>query len=345
MPQRTKQGLAYLAWALGTAVLIAGACFLINCLVDPLWYLRGNVLTGINYPFNERLSKINQFLPRLRDYDCLILGSSRSTLLPVGSFKGHHCVNFAVSDGKVGEFLLYAQYLQARGMMPSLLIVDVRREDFIGPMPPPDVPDFIRAGENPSSIFATYLSIDALRFSIRTLEGDAPHHRYYDRNFDARLEVRSSKHRYDPSAPVEAMPPPFDVHPERAEFYIQLRQLFPTARAIGYLPPESASRIAAFSLTGGLDQYLGAIGHIAAAYDEFLDFAIPSPLTESPEGTYEGSHYSETVNARIAAALLADEAAPGVDWRREDQAAIVALYHRRLQQFLETANHPRAAGK
>ena len=65
MPQRTKQVLAYLTWALGSAVLIAGACFLINCLVDPLWYLRGNVLTGINYPFNERLSKINQFLPVL----------------------------------------------------------------------------------------------------------------------------------------------------------------------------------------------------------------------------------------------------------------------------------------
>jgi len=28
-----------------------------TCLVDPLWYLRGNVLTEINYPFNERLSK------------------------------------------------------------------------------------------------------------------------------------------------------------------------------------------------------------------------------------------------------------------------------------------------
>src|SRR4030088_60974 len=79
---------------------------------------------------------------------------------------------------------------------------DVRREDFIGPMPPPDVPDFIRTGVSPPSIFATYLSLDALDFSISTLRGDAPHHRYYDPNFDARLEVRSSKNRYDPTTPV-----------------------------------------------------------------------------------------------------------------------------------------------
>jgi hypothetical protein len=345
MPQRTKQVLAYLAWALGSAVLIAGACFLINCLIDPLWYLRGNLLTGINYPFNERLSKINQFLPRLPDYDCLILGSSRATLLPVESLKGYRCVNFALSDGQIGEFLLYAHYLRARGIAPSLLIVDLRREDFIGPMPPPDVPEFIHTGENPPSIFTTYLSLDALNFSIRTLRGDAPHHRYYDQNFAARLEVRSPKHRYDPSAPIEPMPPPFDVHPERAELYIELRQIFPTARAIGYIPPESASRIAAFSLTGGLDSYLGAIGRIAAAYDEVLDFAIPSTLTESREGTYDGSHYSETVNARIAAALLADKADPGIDWRHNDQATIAALYHQRLRQFVETANYAKAPAK
>jgi hypothetical protein len=342
MLQRQRQIFAYLAWALGSAVLIAGACFLINCLVDPLWYLRGNVLTGINYPFNERLSKINQFLPRLHDFECLILGSSRSTLLPVESFKGRRCVNFAMSDGQIGEFLLYARYLQARGMTPSLLIVDVRREDFIGPMTPPDVPDFIRTGVSPPSIFATYLSLDALDFSIRTLRGDAPHHRYYDPNFDARLEVRSSKHRYDPTAPVEPMPPPTDVHPERAELYIQLRQMFPAARGIGYLPPESASRIAGFSLTGGLDQYLGAIARVAAGYDEFLDFAIPSALTESPEGTYDGSHYSEAVNARIAAALLADNADPGIDWHREDQATIVALYNERLRQFLATTKQAKS---
>src|SRR5260370_5075955 len=169
MPQRTKQVLAYLAWALGSAVLIAGACFLINCLIDPLWYLRGNVLTGINYPFNERLWKINQFLPRLHDYDCLILGSSRATLLPVESFKGYRCVNFALSDGQIGEFLLYAHYLQARGIAPSLLIVDLRREDFIGLTPPPYVPEFIHTGENPPSIFTSYLSLHAFSFSIRTL--------------------------------------------------------------------------------------------------------------------------------------------------------------------------------
>ena len=78
----------YLGWLLATSGVILGACFVVNCLVDPLWYLRGNVLTEINYPFNERLAEIIRFLPRLQDYDCIILGTSRASLLPEEKIDG-----------------------------------------------------------------------------------------------------------------------------------------------------------------------------------------------------------------------------------------------------------------
>jgi hypothetical protein len=117
------------------------------------------------------------------------------------------------------------------------------------------------------------------------------------------------------------------------------------ARAIGYIPPESAWRIAAFSLTGELDAYLAALGQVATAYDEFLDFSIPSPLTESREGTYDGSHYTRAVNARVLAGLLANQSDLAVDWRREDAAATAALYHHRLAQFIDTTTEAEAGSK
>src|ERR1700722_2161045 len=264
MARSRKRLVTFIGALLATAGVIVAACFTVNCLVDPLWYLRGNVLTEINYPFNERLSKLIRLLPRMNDYHCMIFGTSRATLLPEEPAKGYRCFNMAVSDGQASEHLLFADYLRQRGFAPRLIIVDIRRGALIGPAVPGDVPDFVRTGEAAPSIFATYLSLDALDFSIRTLRGDAPHHRYYDKDFDAVLEVRSSEHRYDPTAPIEPMPPPTDVHPERADLYIKLRQLFPSARAIGYLPPESASRIAAFDMTGGLDRYLGGIANVAA---------------------------------------------------------------------------------
>src|SRR5713226_52137 len=275
MGKSTARLRTYIGWLLASALLIVAACFTVNCLIDPLWYLRGNILTGINYPFNERLAKLNQFLPKMQNYDCMIFGSSRATLLPEEKVEGYHCFNMAFSDGQASEYQLYAQYLRQRGFAPRLLIVDVKREEFIGPVHAPEVPDFIRTGDAPPSIFATYLSLDALNFSIRTLRGDAPHHRYYDPDFHARLEVRSKRHYYDPPVPIKPQPPPLGLHPERADLYIQLRQKFPAARAIAYLPPESAWRIAAFSLTDVFDPYLALIGNIALSYDRFLDFSFP----------------------------------------------------------------------
>src|SRR5260370_8536311 len=79
----------YLGALVATASVIAGLCLVINLLVDPLWYLHGNVVTGVNFAFNERVAKMNQFLPRMPDYDCLITCASPPTLLPHQHFPGH----------------------------------------------------------------------------------------------------------------------------------------------------------------------------------------------------------------------------------------------------------------
>src|SRR5215469_3645677 len=136
----------YGIWLLATAGVILAACFTVNCLVDPLWYLNGNVLTGINYPFNERMATMIRFLPRLHDYDCAVFGTSRASLLPEEKIKDHRCYNFSISDGQANEYLKYAIYLRAHGFSPSLIIVDVKRTEFIGPEQAEEVPDFIRNG-------------------------------------------------------------------------------------------------------------------------------------------------------------------------------------------------------
>ena len=107
----------------------------------------------------------------------------------------------------------------------------------------------------------------------------------------------------------------------------------------------SAWRIAAFSETGQLDDYLAAIAQVAAAYDEFLDFSIPSALTRSKEGTYDGSHYSRVTNAPVAAGLMANQSDLAVDWRKEDLAAVTALYHKRLAEFMGTITEAEAKPK
>ena len=324
--------------AAATAVAIVLACFGLNCLVDPLWYLRGNLVGEINYPFNERLAKLVRLLPRLDQYDCVIFGTSRTTLLPEHEASGYRCYNLAVSDGQVSEAQLFADYLKARGFAPKLIVVEFKRTDLIGPEEPPVVPDFVKTGRSPPSILASYMTLDALDFSIRTLRKDAPHHRYYDPEFRAHLEVRSKKRWYNPPAVVKPTAPPNDFHPERAALYRKLRETFPEARAVGYVPLESAWRMAAFSLTGAFDAYLGAVADIAAGYDEFLDFSVPSEMTlsKSPEITYDGLHYSRKANDQVMADLIAGHSPTAVDWKQQDKEAIAALFRSRFNEFFDT---------
>src|SRR6266566_6256062 len=109
MTKSTARLRIYIGWLLASAFLIVAACFTVNCSSDLLWYLRGNILTEINYPFNERLSKIIYFLPRMQNYDCVIFGTSRATLRSEERIEGYHCYNMAFSDGQGSEYLAYAK--------------------------------------------------------------------------------------------------------------------------------------------------------------------------------------------------------------------------------------------
>src|SRR5580704_15717031 len=160
----------YLAMLVCVVATVAGGCLAVNVLVDPLWYFGGNVITEVNYTFNERLAKMNRLLPRLAQYDCLILGSSTAALLPERQFHPGHCYNLGFSSGVASELLLYAEYLGARHFRPKILIVGVDEFGFEGPTVAPDVPPFIRSGDAPPSFWLMYLSLDALDFSYRTLK-------------------------------------------------------------------------------------------------------------------------------------------------------------------------------
>jgi hypothetical protein len=324
----------------GTVAVIVGACFAFNALIDPLWYFSGNVVTGVNYAFNERLAKVNFLLPRMGRYDCLILGSSTAALLPEANIPGHRCFNMGFSAAVGSELLLYGKYLRKFGFKPALLVVGVDEFNFEGPTVAPDVPDFIVNGDEPPSVWRSYLSLDALDFSYRTLRGDYPNHRLFDRDFRCHIIPRRHPHRPPRQLAAQAKPPEF--HPERADMYLELRRMFPEARALGFVAPTAAWTIAQLKLDGRLTAYLDALHRISTAFDEFIDLGIPSEITISTTDTYDGLHYDDAVNERTAAALVTGQAAPGVDWLRMPVPQISAVYEERIDSLVL---HPRQSSK
>lgn len=321
----------YLATLVAAIVVAVGAAFLLNALVDPLWYFGGNSIGRINFAFNERISKANRIAGHERDFDCVIFGDSRVTLLPEQKIETHRCYNFAFSSGTIPEFVDYAKWLKARGFRPRLVIVGMSAGDFRKFTSPRNTPDFVRELREPPSPFLSYLSLDVVGMSLKTLFGRSPLDRVYDLDFHCRAAFTSRK--YDPRVPIRDLHSgPFDQR-EPLNLYRKLHEIFPEARYVGYASPLSAWAIAEYERIGWLESYTRALHEAAGLFDRFTDYSVPSDMTTDPTQTYDGTHYTEAANERIAGSLLGGDIGAALDLKAISSAEMLGVYRARLAQY------------
>lgn len=298
--QRTEDRLfaRYVRIIVVTVIIVGGISLALNMAVDPLWYFHGNRLTGKNFAFNERISKLNRLLGEPDRYDCLIFGSSRTTLLNEKQIGGYTCYNLSFSSGHIDEFIEFAFYLQSRIVPPRLIILGVDYFNFGDTMQGDSVPDFVLKGDDPPHFLTSYLSTDALEFSLRTIFGHSPLPRYYRADFTG--DILTRKLRYRPEKDWQSYD---EVDPDNVDLYREFIEKFPGASYIGYVPPISAWRIERMNDAGVLDAYLEAVHKVSKHFQLFIDFSMPSDVTTRTDNTYDGSHYDLETNALIAASL------------------------------------------
>lgn len=316
MNARERVTRRYAATLLGITALVLTAILALNLLVDPMWFVGGNRL-GVNYAFNERISKTNLLLDAADDYDCIVLGSSRTTLLDASRIRAHRCFNYSVSQATPADLDAQLTYLQARMPDLSLIVVGVDSyvlADSVSGLAS-GVPHFMRTLARPPDLVSTYLSLDALDFSWRTLRRTPPNFRFYDERFV--VGVIEGAGPYRPSAEVVVHAPrrrrsDFDQFPvgpfssERAAAYDVVAERYPDARRVGYVPPVSGHYAARLAFAGSLEQYLTANAATARRFDAFHDFSVPSPLTSDDANTYDGGHYYPQANDRVVDVLNGD---------------------------------------
>ena len=306
----------------------------INWLVDPLWYGQGNILTGKNFAFNERITKTNLFL-RTKDqaaYDCIILGSSRVTALRKSEFTNHNCFNYALKGAEIPDFVNYADFLQSQDIEPDIVYIGIDGFNFVDKERKKHQPIKVQSFQTKSPLEA-YLSADVLLFSAMTLLGVSPDPgSFYDQNFepvDFKVPPTYSPKFYPPAELQKC-----DL--SSIETFSSIREFFPNAKFVAYVPPRSAwSMINDTYGRGLMDCYLSAFHQLSQRFDVMYDFSIPSEVTQNPDNTFDGSHYSVTVNNRIAKILQGesdDTFGVRVDQYNFDDYR--AIYRQKLRDFL-----------
>ena len=318
--------------------LLLGSVAAINWAVDPLWYSHGNILTGKNFTFNERITKTNLFLrtKEQADYDCIILGSSRVTALKASEFTDSTCFNYALKGGEIYDFVNYANFLENEGVDPKIVYVGVDGLNFVEKERTEGQSTAVKNLQTKSFVEA-YLSADVLLFSAMTLLGVSPDPaNYYDRNFEP-VDFDNPP-TYNPEFYKPAAPQRCDL--SSVETFKGLREFFPNAKFIGYVPPRSAWSMVDDTYGRGLtDCELTAFYQLAQSYDAMYDFSIPSEVTKNPDYTHDGSHYSVAINNRIAEILQQKSTDSfGVKVDRYSFNEYRTIYRQELRKFLAENN-------
>ena len=303
----------YLVGLLATVAAIAGAVLTVNLLVDPLWYLHGNVISGMNYQYNERHSKAFRFMKDPDQYDCIILGSSTGSLLNENKIAGYNCFNFSFSHGNISEYVSYAKFARRFTRNIRLVIVSVDAYNLLNAELDDWSPLFVRDSDvSPPSVLASYLDRDTFYYSLRALTKGRDQGIYYRSDFTAAIHPGSPT--YEPQGRLTSdfqrrfghkATDPFSER--NIALFRELGEVFPDAEYVGVAPPIAAHYVAFLRLANTLNGLLEAKHALTAVFDRFYDFSLPSAVTKDPTNTYDGEHFDLSWNDRVVAILNAEK--------------------------------------
>jgi hypothetical protein len=327
--------LGYIKTYFAVASVLLTSVGALNFVVDPLWYRRGNRLTGVNVPFNERLTKTNRLLNSdIAKYDCLIFGSSRLTLLDTKSLKKNNCFNYAFAAGTAEEFAEYAKFAKELGVNPQKVYVGIDAFNFKFTIDDKNMAfkEEVEVPE-PQPMYQSYLfSIDSLKFSINTLIGRFPLERAYNQYFKG--TVLELSYSYNPKFVTTKSQEKCDF--SRVASYQKIRETFPNAKIIGYVAPISPwEKFNQSYAQGLLDCQLQGIHESSRHFNETYDFSYPSKVTKNTNYTYDGSHYYPYVHERIARILEGENSQFGIRVNQVSLQEYQELHRSKLKTFVE----------
>lgn len=333
----------YLATYASLIMLGLVGVFGLNWLTDPLWYGQGNRLSSKNFPFDERTSKTNLLLrSNIEDYDCIIFGSSRATMLRNSQFSENNCFNYAFSGSSIEEYIVYAKFVQERH--PNLKRIYLGIDPFNFKQ---SVGTAKFEVKKPDSIYRSYLSFDLFMFSMDSLFNPMPGARYYNsqRNFES--ETVDNWPDYKPVFDVRKSDQACDR--DKINRYRELSNLFPDAEVIGFAAPISSWYVVNHLYAYGdtLDCYLEATHQLAQEFTAVYDFTMPSPTTQDPSKSYNGGHYYSSTIDRLTAIVQGDESkakeqvgqpAFGVNPRDYSLEDYKSMYFAEVKNFLTASD-------
>lgn len=168
---------------------------IINYTCDPLWIF-GHFATPYKHEFDERVQKTNALLYAKVEFDGVLLGSSRSTYIPINHFEGIKFFNYSVASLTPWEYSGFIQNAKTiKGSHLEMIWLGLDFFSYLDSVRPSKSADsYLKESQAPFYLFRNLLSFDALKISLKNLRIVSPSHdRLYDRHYHAITAKRNPK--------------------------------------------------------------------------------------------------------------------------------------------------------
>ncbi|MGR6837155.1 hypothetical protein [Syntrophomonas erecta] len=318
----------YRKWIIATLTLMLIPLLVIggfNFLIDPLWnFNHAHQYNRIQLSFNERQQKTNRITFGNRQYDSLIMGSSRITYINQYDFKGYNAYNYALSNMLLGEYYDYARYAQNQnGRDFNYIILGL---DFFATNKNLEVensfesPDyyFAQAGQL-GYRFKTLLSSDVLKYAWRDFDASRnnreENYAYTRDNVKILNPIPAAEKKWRVEANLkwysESVYGPGYSYGDVRSTLQKLKADHPHSQFVVFTTPISDPLFQVLVEQGKLPWYEQWLRDTVEVFGEVYNFMYPNSITTNLDNYYDASHFYPPVGTLIAHRLM-DQADPSL---------------------------------
>ena len=284
-----------------------------NFWMDPLWhYGHAHDYNDVQNVIDEREQKIVQLKYREKDYNTLLVGSSRSTYIHPSAFEKWKVFNFSVANLSMREYHSYILYAQSQNKHIERVIlgVDFFKSSEQEAAASRSLHNYEVKIEQPFYRTKNLLSLQAFKYSIKNFmlskNNEISEDRLYNRHGEA-FARKLSENEVDEvlSEKIERFEEEFygkhySYYPLYTEIMEKVKGTMPEGKIIVFTTPISTELFKSLVKTGLYDDYEGWLRDLVNVYGGVWNFMYPNSITNDIHNYYDGHHFYPEIGSLIA---------------------------------------------
>ncbi|MCZ2257588.1 hypothetical protein [Sporosarcina sp. G11-34] len=289
-------------------VVLTSSVVSFNFWIDPLWhYSHAHAYNDVQKVINEREQKVAQLQFEEKDYDTLLIGSSRATYIHPSAFDDWKVFNASVANLSMREYYSYLLYAKSQNKHIERVILGVdffksSEQEASGAR---SLDNYEKKVNQPFYRSKNLLSLQVLDYSIDNFNLSRKNSISEDRLYNRKGEAFAKKLSKDEiekmtSSKIERFKKTFygeryTYYSQYAEIMAKVKDVMPDGATIVFTTPISTELFKALVDTGLYDDYEVWLRDLVNVYGGVWNFMYPNSVTNDIRNYYDGHHfYPET---------------------------------------------------